>query len=243
MIDDIDEFESTLRQKDYRIEVKVKNNFLLSKIESAGFDSVAQFCKANKFCASHVGKFANLKEIPINSRGKWNNIVLKMATALNCLPEDLFPPQHLRTALKKNKASFEAGIEEVAGFLTGSQEDARPALEHILTDEAFDTISDCLKRLSSREERVLRMRYGLTPDGEEKTLQEVGELFDVSREQIRIIEARAMRKMRLRWERGKIPAEQQKRLREAASQLGVNSRQHGPAIDRRYIPEWKKKEI
>ena len=240
MIDDIYLENTPTQQKDYRIEVKVRNNWLIKKIEAAGFESVNHFCKINKFNASRVGKFANLKLVPLNSEGKWNSLVLRMATALRCLPEDLFPPQHLKTALKKNKASFEAGVEEVAGFLTGSQEDARPALEHVLSDEAVETIEDCLKKLSSREERVLRLRYGLTPDGEEKTLQEVGDVFDLSREQIRKIEAIAMRKMRLPWERGRIPREQQKRLREAASQLGVEPREHGPAVDRRYIPEWKK---
>ena len=233
MIDDIYLENTPTQQKDYRIEVKVRNNWLIKKIEAAGFESVNHFCKINKFNASRVGKFANLKLVPLNSEGKWNSLVLRMATALRCLPEDLFPPQHLKTALKKNKASFEAGVEEVAGFLTGSQEDARPALEHVLADEALETIEDCLNLLTPREERVMRLRFGLTPDGEEKTLAEVGALFGIFRERVRQIEAKAIRKM-LR------PGEHRKRLRDAASQLGVGLVKHGPAIDRRYIPEWKK---
>lgn len=236
MIDEITLSEPSSSQKDYRIDVKVRNNWLLKKIEAAGFDSVNQFCKVNKFNASRVGKFANLTLPPINSSGKWDSLVVRMATVLRCMPEDLFPPQHLKTALKKNKASFEAGIEEVAGFLTGSQEDAKPALERVLSDEAIETISESLKLLTPREERVIRLRYGLTPDGEEKTLADVGKLFGVFKERIRQIEAKAFRKMRRR-------GGNQKRLLEAAAQLGAGPQKHGPAVDRKYVPEWKREEM
>lgn len=52
-----------------------------------------------------------------------------------------------------------------------------------------------LKTLTPREERVLRLRYGLT-DGRMHTLEEVGEEFNVTRERIRQIEAKALRKLR-----------------------------------------------
>ena len=52
-----------------------------------------------------------------------------------------------------------------------------------------------LRTLSPREERVLRMRFGMD-DGSEHTLEEVGRCFAVTRERIRQIEAKALRKLR-----------------------------------------------
>jgi RNA polymerase primary sigma factor len=58
-----------------------------------------------------------------------------------------------------------------------------------ITDEVLAT-------LSPREEKVIKMRFGLGPAGEEHTLEEVGEDFSVTRERIRQIEAKALRKLR-----------------------------------------------
>ncbi len=52
-----------------------------------------------------------------------------------------------------------------------------------------------LRTLTPREEKVIKMRFGLE-DGSEHTLEEVGQSFAVTRERIRQIEARALRKLR-----------------------------------------------
>jgi RNA polymerase primary sigma factor len=52
-----------------------------------------------------------------------------------------------------------------------------------------------LRMLTPREEKIIRMRFGLD-DGSEHTLEEVGQTFDVTRERIRQIEAKALRKLR-----------------------------------------------
>jgi RNA polymerase primary sigma factor len=58
-----------------------------------------------------------------------------------------------------------------------------------------DQIASILRTLSPREERIIRMRFGLD-DGSQHTLEEVGEVFAVTRERIRQIEAKALRKLR-----------------------------------------------
>ena len=58
-----------------------------------------------------------------------------------------------------------------------------------------EEISDVLLTLTEREEQVLRLRFGLD-DGSPKTLEEVGQMFGVTRERIRQIEAKALRKLR-----------------------------------------------
>jgi RNA polymerase primary sigma factor len=56
-------------------------------------------------------------------------------------------------------------------------------------------LSDVLTSLSEREQKVLELRFGLG-DGDSRTLEEVGRQFQVTRERIRQIEAKALRKMR-----------------------------------------------
>ncbi|OGH57008.1 MAG: hypothetical protein A3I06_08300 [Candidatus Lindowbacteria bacterium RIFCSPLOWO2_02_FULL_62_12] len=52
-----------------------------------------------------------------------------------------------------------------------------------------------LKTLNAREEKVVRLRFGLD-DGRERTLEEVGNMFNVTRERIRQIECKALKKLR-----------------------------------------------
>jgi RNA polymerase primary sigma factor len=58
-----------------------------------------------------------------------------------------------------------------------------------------ETMASVLRRLSPREERIIRMRFGFE-DGNPRTLEEVGQVFAVTRERIRQIEAKALRKLR-----------------------------------------------
>ena len=58
-----------------------------------------------------------------------------------------------------------------------------------------EQLLDVLGTLTDREQRVLRLRFGLD-DGRARTLEEVGKVFDVTRERIRQIEAKALRKLR-----------------------------------------------
>ena len=58
-----------------------------------------------------------------------------------------------------------------------------------------EQLMDVLNTLTPREEKVLRLRFGLE-DGRTRTLEEVGGVFDVTRERIRQIEAKALRKLR-----------------------------------------------
>lgn len=91
---------------------------------------------------------------------------------------------------------------------TGGNDDEQRKLEDTLEDETAvnpedtsvrvllrDDMENVLNTLSPRERDVLRLRYGLD-DGKVKTLEEIGNVFHVTRERIRQIEAKALRKLR-----------------------------------------------
>jgi RNA polymerase primary sigma factor len=68
--------------------------------------------------------------------------------------------------------------------------------EEYATNEMLkDEITEVLSTLTEREEKVIRLRFGLE-DGKSRTLEEVGQMFGVTRERIRQIEAKALRKLR-----------------------------------------------
>jgi RNA polymerase primary sigma factor len=66
----------------------------------------------------------------------------------------------------------------------------------VITTNLREITEEVLKSLTPREEKVIKMRFGLGPNGSEHTLEEVGQHFAVTRERIRQIEAKALRKLR-----------------------------------------------
>ncbi|MBI4509009.1 MAG: sigma-70 family RNA polymerase sigma factor [Deltaproteobacteria bacterium] len=77
---------------------------------------------------------------------------------------------------------------------------ATSPLEAAMTQNLVEETAELLSTLTPREERILRMRFGLD-GGPERTLEQVGQVFSVTRERIRQIEAKALRKLRDRSER------------------------------------------
>jgi RNA polymerase primary sigma factor len=101
--------------------------------------------------------------------------------------------------LTQQPISLETPIGEAGdsqfGDLIEDRSTASPA-ERVITANLRDVAGDVLQTLSPREEKVIRLRFGLDNDGRERTLEEVGEDFQVTRERIRQIEVKALRKLR-----------------------------------------------
>ncbi len=74
-------------------------------------------------------------------------------------------------------------------------QDATSPADHAAYEMLKEQLEDVLDTLTDREENVLRLRFGLD-DGRTRTLEEVGRVFGVTRERIRQIEAKALRKLR-----------------------------------------------
>lgn len=109
---------------------------------------------------------------------------------------DIAKARHI-VKISREPASLETPVGEDEDSLLGdfiAAEGVAPedkAAEELLKDY----LEDVLGTLSDREKKVLELRFGLH-DGNPKTLEEVGKIFGVTRERIRQIEAKALRKLR-----------------------------------------------
>lgn len=110
------------------------------------------------------------------------------------------PTEKVREILKiaQEPVSLETPIGEEDDSHLGDfieDQDATSPAEHAAYELLKEQLEDVLDTLTDREENVLRLRFGLD-DGRTRTLEEVGKVFGVTRERIRQIEAKALRKLR-----------------------------------------------
>lgn len=110
------------------------------------------------------------------------------------------PVERVREIMRiaQNPVSLETPIGEEEDSHLGDfipDEDAPAPAEAASQVLLKEQINQVLSTLTEREEKVLRLRFGLE-DGRSRTLEEVGQQFNVTRERIRQIEAKALRKLR-----------------------------------------------
>jgi RNA polymerase primary sigma factor len=100
------------------------------------------------------------------------------------------PLEKVRNTLKivKEPLSFETPIGDEG-------ENARLPIDAVIQSSLRETTTLILASLTPREERIVRMRFGIGMNSDH-TLEEVGQQFSVTRERIRQIEAKALRKLK-----------------------------------------------
>ena len=109
-------------------------------------------------------------------------------------------PEKVREAIKVAQLPLslelpmgEEGDSNLGDFIT--DHNALQPIDNTIKELLKEQISEVLLTLTPREQKVLQLRFGLE-DGRSRTLEEVGLVFNVTRERIRQIEAKALRKMR-----------------------------------------------
>jgi RNA polymerase primary sigma factor len=111
------------------------------------------------------------------------------------------PVSKVRKVLKiaQEPISLETPIGEEEDSHLGDFIEDRSILnpaDAVVASNLREITDEVLATLTPREEKVIKMRFGLGPNGSEHTLEEVGQHFAVTRERIRQIEAKALRKLR-----------------------------------------------
>jgi RNA polymerase primary sigma factor len=128
---------------------------------------------------------AQAESIPVDAdvRLRWNRAADKVNRILRTLEE----PMSLDSPVGTEDSS------QLSDFI--EDEDAQEPMDAAAREMLREAMKHALAVLSDREREVLELRFGLM-DGKEHTLEEVGQYFNVTRERIRQIESKALRKLR-----------------------------------------------
>jgi RNA polymerase sigma factor (sigma-70 family) len=161
-------------------------------------------CKVNGIIDVQAAfRLVNMTMSPLTKKGEWRKTVLKMADALNVLPDDLFNERQKVLTLGKNTSSRDVTESEMLAIAEQYVQDDRledlqdnSAVREIAEEQVTNLLnSEILDVLSPRQREVLEMRFGF--DGSPgRTLEEIGTHFGVSKERIRSIEGQAFRRIR-----------------------------------------------
>ena len=143
----------------------------------------------------------------VETINKLKKVTRKLAQDLSRKPTEEELAQEMNISISKLRDIIKVAQEPLSlETPIGKEEDSR--LGDFIEDKDADApvktvahellredLADVLSGLSAREKDVLRLRFGMD-DGRQRTLEEVGQLFGVTRERIRQIEAKALRKLR-----------------------------------------------
>jgi len=178
---------------EFRVDLKVRNNLLLSAIERAGYKNVAQFCKAAGVSNSAVGRLLNLKESPLMKDGNFSTLALRLMEFLGELPEDLWSEEQMIMELDTNKAHVLLDKESLALVMdrvaTGALAFDTPEEVRGKQDinRNLDSLLNCIP---PKYKQVLLMR------SQDMTLEAIAQAMNLTRERIRQLEAKGFRLMR-----------------------------------------------
>ena len=183
---------------DYRLVLRIKNARIARAIESAGFSNVNQFCRAHGLHPTIVGELINLKRRPANTKGEWIPAAIRIADALQKLPEELWTDFQRHAVLEQTTYSID--IEESVALGLTREVETPEALA--MAGETSAVIMGILDELGGKYKEVLCRRFGFsTPDRQPDTLGEIAADLGITQERVRQIEKTGLNKIRFTRER------------------------------------------
>jgi RNA polymerase primary sigma factor len=175
---------------DYRVKITIRNERLLAAMEGMGYKSVAEFSRNQGLNSVKVREIFSGKIPPLDREGNPKELTKEILEILNLTIEKAFTEKQLK-GFKKH--TFEVKIEEEKLLQIISP--AKNQEIKVIEQEVKSKLSEILSTLTPREEKILRMRFGIGMNTDH-TLEEVGRKFFVTRERIREIEGKALRKLK-----------------------------------------------
>jgi RNA polymerase sigma factor (sigma-70 family) len=176
---------------DYRIKITIRNDRLLRAIEEAGYKNVQQFALDNFFHYEKVNRLIRGVFKPITEEGSLKPFCSEVLRVLGKKIEDCFTPKQLQGF---KKSTFVTSVDEKT-LMQLSQNNSTVELKLVENDVKKIIDKIFLENLRPKEERILRMRYGIGLDTSH-TLEQIGLEFSVTRERIRDLETKAIEKLK-----------------------------------------------
>ena len=168
--------------KDYRLKITIRNNRILSKIESLGYVSVRKFCKQFDLDYQRTTEIINGKLKPFNDKGTIIKICDQLLSLLGLELHDAFTDRQLQ-GFNKTGFIFKLKEKEMLELVDPVQNQEIKIIENDIQKKIADAMN---KRLTPKQKEILSLKYGFNGHVEH-TLDEIGKMYGVSRERIRQI--------------------------------------------------------
>ncbi len=169
---------------EYLVKVTVRNNLILRRMKKLGIKTQTELARLSGLQPTIVGTLIAMKKRPVHKiNGQWLDAAFALSAALQAEPEELWTETQRGMALDSNTREVSMNEDAVMQLASGDQ------LEYNVI--ASKLVADALTTLKPREQDIIQRRFF---DGE--TLEVIGDSQGVTKEVIRKIEAKALRKLK-----------------------------------------------
>ena len=176
--------------KDYRIEVKIKNNLLWQAMQFKGIKNAAQLAKALDLTPSLIGRYLNLQESVYTKQGDYKQSFMKICDFFGMMPIELYPEERMNDPLLKNKAATEIGESELKQLI---EKESDP-LVLLHQERRSDAVHELLGMLRKKEADILAKSMGI--GGGKCKMSEIAEEYGVSINRVCQIRDKAIRRLK-----------------------------------------------
>ena len=202
---------------EYEVEIRIRNNLLKSRRVARGMTG-ADVAEAAGMSHYTYSGLECMRVAPMSpATGKWRPSARRLCVYYQCEPEELFP---MGDALEQPVLRKTVSDDQMRLICNRTERlTYQEPLDVVAEEDEADDLRAWVATLDAREQEVVNQRYGLDGGGG-RSLKEIGDDLGYTKERMRQVEAKAIRRLQNRYEKaaalwGKWTPEELRRLEEA----------------------------